>query len=91
MAKKQFNIGDLVAFYHWDFEDRVHGLVKEVCPNNMVTVAYNHPAHGYQLLGLHTSAIQLVDMTMVDLSPDMVEAVKQTVFTHDHALRMLSK
>lgn len=91
MGKKKFNVGDLVAFYHWDFEDRVHGLVKDICPNNMLTVVYNHPKHGQQLLGLHTSAIQVVNMTQVDLPDDMKEALKQITFMHDHALRVLSK
>lgn len=61
MSKKSFNIGNTITFYHWDFAHKVSGIVKALCPNDMVQVAYDHPTHGYQLLGLHTSAIQLVD------------------------------
>ena len=57
MAKKQFEIGNSVSFYHWDFNDKVIGTIKELCNNGMVQVIYIHPTNGYQLLGLHTSAI----------------------------------
>lgn len=92
MSKKQFSPNDLVSFYHWSCEDKVHGLVQELYPNNLVGVLYNHPETGPQSLILHTSALQRIMFEdMVDLTPDQIEAVKQTVVRHDHALRMLSK
>lgn len=60
MTKKKFEIGDSVLFYHVDFEDKVEGIVKEIYNNGIVAVAFIHPGYGYQLLGLHNSAIQKV-------------------------------
>lgn len=61
MGKKKFNIGDTVLFYHTDFEHKVKGTVKELLPNNLIYIIFIHPIHGYQLWGVHTSALQIVE------------------------------
>jgi hypothetical protein len=56
--KKKFEIGNKVLFYHVDFEDEVEGIVTKLYNNGIIAIAFIHPIHGYQLLGLHTSALR---------------------------------
>lgn len=61
MSKKKINIGDTVLFYHFDFDYKVKGTVKECTPNGIIHVVFVHPSHGCQLWGVHTSALEVIN------------------------------
>lgn len=61
MGKKKFNMGDTILFYHYDFEHKVRGIVKELISHDLVHIIFIHPYHGVQDWWLHTSALQIVE------------------------------